>query len=278
MGLPFLKMHGLGNDFVVLDARAGDLGLSPAVARAIADRHTGVGFDQLIVIERPSVSLADARVRFLNADGSESAACGNGTRCVARLLMEETGRDHLLLETLRGLLDCSRTADGLISVDMGVAMLDWREVPLGRACDTLHVPIGVEALVDPVGTSMGNPHLTFFVPRVEAIAMERLAPLLQRDPMLPESANIGVASVIGPDHLRLRVYERGSGLTRACGSGACAAAVAAHRRGLTGRRVTLDLDGGRLVVEWLRDGHVLMTGPTATSFAGTLDRSLLEAA
>ncbi len=277
MTFAFRKMHGLGNDFVVLDRRSGGGAVTPALARVIGDRHTGVGFDQLIVIQPPVDPMADARLTFFNTDGSMSAACGNGTRCVAKLLLDEAGRDQLIVETDRGLLDCTRTSDGLVSVDMGVALLDWRDIPLGRAVDTLQVPISVEGLREPVATSMGNPHLTFFVESLAALDVERLGRAIQQDAMLPESANVGFAQVIGPDHLRLRVYERGAGLTRACGSGACAAAVAAHRRGLTGRQVTLDLDGGRLQVEWLRDGHVLMTGPTATSFTGTLDATLAAA-
>ena len=277
MSLAFRKMHGLGNDFVVLDRRAGGGAVTPALARVIGDRHTGVGFDQLIVIQPPADPMADARLTFFNTDGSLSGACGNGTRCVAKLLLDEAGRDQLIVETERGLLDCTRTVEGLVSVDMGAALLDWREIPLAKAVDTLAVPITCEAVSNPVATSMGNPHLTFFVENLAALDVERLGRLIQRDPMLPQTAHIGFAQVIGPDHLRLRVYERGAGLTRACGSGACAATVAAHRRGLTGRQVLLDLDGGRLQVEWLRDGHVLMTGPTATSFTGTLDASLAAA-
>ncbi|MGE0659372.1 MAG: diaminopimelate epimerase [Reyranellaceae bacterium] len=277
-GVPFTKMHGLGNDFVVIDARAHDLKLSDSQVRAVSDRHTGVGCDQLIVIEKSNNGLADAFMRILNADGSEVGACGNATRCVAAVLMDEKAARHAVIETQAGLLDAEAVGEGgarRISVDMGEARLDWREIPLREACDTLHVPLSLGPLSDPVATNMGNPHATFFVPDAQAIDLPALGPQLERHAMFPERANIGIAQVISPAKLRLRMWERGAGITLACGSGACAAAVAAARRGLTGRKVEIVLDGGSLEIEWLPDNHVLMTGPVATSFAGTLDRSLL---
>ncbi|MGE0155088.1 MAG: diaminopimelate epimerase [Reyranellaceae bacterium] len=277
-GVPFTKMHGLGNDFVVIDARARDLKLTDAQVRKVADRHTGVGCDQLIVIERSDSSLADAFMRILNADGSEVGACGNATRCVAAVLMDEKGAQHAIIETAAGLLDAENVPNGgarLIGVDMGEARLDWRDIPLAQACDTLHVPLALGPLADPVCTNMGNPHATFFVPDAAAIDLPVLGPQLERHRIFPERANIGIAQVVAPDKLRLRVWERGAGVTLACGSGACAAAVAAARRGLTGRKVEVVLDGGPLLIEWLPDNHVKMTGPIATAFAGTLDGSLL---
>ncbi len=276
--LPFTKMHGLGNDFVVIDARRQALDLSDAQVRAIADRHKGVGCDQLIVLEPARSTLADVFMRIRNADGGEVEACGNATRCVAAVLMDEKKSEHAIIETVAGLLDAesSSTARGrLISVDMGPARLDWREIPLRQACDTLHVPLSLGPLSDPVATNMGNPHATFFVPDAQAIALDELGPRLERDPMFPERANIEVAEIIGDNRIRLRVWERGAGITLACGTGACATVVAAARRGLTGRKADVTLDGGTLTVEWLPDNHVLMTGPVAVSFAGTLDRSLL---
>jgi diaminopimelate epimerase len=267
----FIKMHGLGNDFVVIDARAGDLKLSPAEAKAIADRHSGIGCDQLLILEKPAKpNLADVFMRILNSDGSESGACGNGTRCVADLLMRETGRDKLVIETSAGLLDAERASGGRVSVDMGPARLDWRDIPLKEACDTAHVPLSLGPLKDPVAVNMGNPHAVFFVDDVDKIDLAALGPVLERHAIFPERANIEVAQLIGPDRIKLRVWERGAGITLACGSGACATAVAAARRGLTGRKVAIVLERGELEIEWLKDGHVLMTGPVAVSFTGVL--------
>ncbi|MCC7276444.1 MAG: diaminopimelate epimerase [Alphaproteobacteria bacterium] len=274
--LPFIKMHGLGNDFVVIDARKSGLAVGDAWARAIADRHTGIGCDQLIVIEPAKSSLADAFMRIRNPDGGEAEACGNATRCVARLLMDERDASHVVIETVAGLLDAEEADGGRVSVDMGPARLDWREIPLAEACDTLHVPVSLGPLSDPVATSMGNPHATFFVPDAAAIAVADLGPVLERHPMFPERANIGIAEVQSRRRIRLRMWERAAGVTLACGSGACAALVAAARRGLTERRAEVVLDGGTLEIEWLKDGHVLMTGPIATAFTGTVHPSLLQ--
>jgi len=277
-GLEFIKMHGAGNDFVVLDARARPLAISAAAARAIGDRRAGVGFDQLILIEPADTGLADVRLRFLNADGSESGACGNGSRCVAALLMAESGSDHVVLETEAGLLDADLGRDGRVTVDMGPARTAWDQIPLAEATDTLHLPIREGPLADPAAVNMGNPHMVFFVPDAEAVPLDVLGPKLERHKLYPERANVGVAQVLSPERLRLRVWERGTGITRACGSGACAALVAAHRRGLAGRRAEVVVDGGALPIDWLESGHVLMSGPTATSFRGTLDPSLLNGA
>ena len=272
---PFIKMHGLGNDFVVVDARQAPFPLDDALARRIADRHTGVGCDQLLVIEPPSNGRADAFLRIRNHEGGEVGACGNGTRCVAALLMAENGRDRVTLETLAGLLVAEAAGKRRVSVDMGEAGPDWQDMPLARAMDTLHLDLALGPVADPAATAMGNPHATFFVEEVAAIDLESLGPRLERDPLFPERANIGIAQVTGPDQLRLRVWERGVGITRACGSGACAAAVAAHRRGLTGRQVALTLDGGPLTIAYREDGHVIMTGPVATAFTGALAPELL---
>jgi diaminopimelate epimerase len=265
-------MHGLGNDFVVLDARESPLSLTRDGARLLADRHRGVGCDQVILIEAAEDPALDARLVFFNSDGSQSGACGNGTRCVAQRLFSECKAEKLLLETTAGQLEATRAERGLITVDMGPAGLQWQQIPLARECDTLHLEIGEGPLQDPVGVSMGNPHAVFFVSEdPEGLDIATLGPKLETHPIFPEKANIGVARVTGPDHLRLRVWERGAGLTLACGSGACAAAVAAHRRGLTGRAVTLDLDGGQIQVSWrAADGHVLMTGPATEVFEGRL--------
>jgi diaminopimelate epimerase len=275
-GHSFLKMHGLGNDFVVLDARTRPLTLSADAVRAIADRRTGVGFDQMVVIEPAKSKLADAFMTIWNADGSEVSACGNASRCVAWMLMQQNGQTHTVIETKAGLLDAQAADGGLISVDMGPAHLDWREIPLAQAVDSNHLPVALEGLVDPVGVGMGNPHAVFFVEDVEAVELARLGPILEHHPLFPERCNIEVVQPIGPGRLRMRVWERGAGITLACGTGACATVVAASRRGLIGRAAEVVLDGGTLSIEWLRDDHVLMTGPVALSYSGILDSSLLS--
>ena len=276
-GTPFIKMHGLGNDFVVLDARQHALRLDDEAARAIADRHRGVGCDQLIVIEAPRDPRAAIFMRIRNADGGEVEACGNAARCVAALLLRETGGRTIAIETGAGVLDAA-TAQGGVTVDLGPARLGWRDIPLAREADTLHVPLTLGPLGDPVCTSMGNPHATFFVADAEAVPLAELGPKLEHDAIFPARANIGVAQILSRERLRLRVWERGAGLTPACGTGACAALVAAARRGLAARRATVIADGGPLEVEWREDGHVLLTGAVAVSFSGTLDPSLFSGA
>jgi diaminopimelate epimerase len=279
-GMPFLKMHGLGNDFVVLDARAVALDLSPERRRAIADRRLGVGCDQLIVLEQPTDADAHVFMRIFNPDGGEAGACGNATRCVASVVMDERKTDQVTVQTISGLLESQKAGMGanglpIISVDMGLARLDWREIPVREACDTNHMPVALGPLQGPVGTNMGNPHATFFVDDLDAIPIVELGPKLEHDRFFPERANIGVAQVVGENRLRLRVWERGAGLTLACGSGACAAGVAAARRGLTGRNVDIVMEYGTLGIEWLRDGHVMMTGGISLAYQGQLDHSLL---
>ncbi|SFC76512.1 diaminopimelate epimerase [Tropicimonas isoalkanivorans] len=270
-GLRFFKMHGLGNDFVVIDQRSGSGVVSPHVVRAIGDRHRGVGFDQLALIETDT--QADARLTFYNADGSLSATCGNATRCVARHLMVETGRTAISLRTERGVLQCEDAGDGQTRVNMGQPMLGWADVPLARAMDTLELPLPGA----PTGTGMGNPHCTFFVEDAEAVDLATFGPEHEHHPLFPERTNVQVAHLIGPDHLRMRVWERGTGVTLASGSSSCATAVAAARRGLTGRHVRIDLDGGTIDIDW-RDDGVHMTGPTAHVFDGTLTSAFLTGA
>jgi len=267
-GLPFMKMHGLGNDFVVFDARAEAIDVTPAMAQAIGHRQFGVGFDQLAVITQ---GTGDAHLTFYNSDGSLSAACGNATRCIARYLMDESGRDSLHLTTARGDLVAKDAGGGLTSVNMGHPQLNWDEVPLAREVDTLHLPIDG----GPVATGMGNPHCTFFVDDAEAVDLSDLGPRAEHDPLYPERTNVQVAQIVGPDHIRMRVWERGVGVTLASGSSSCATAVAAARRGLTGRAVRIDLDGGTLHIDW-RDDGVWMTGPTMHVFSGTFTADFLE--
>lgn len=269
-GLRFMKMHGLGNDFVVFDRREGGAPVTAALARALADRHRGVGFDQLAVIEPDAQS--DAFLRFLNADGSESSTCGNATRCIARMILDETGKPALRLRTERGVLAAEDAGGGRTRVNMGAPLTDWAGVPLARAMDTLHLPIEG----DPVATGMGNPHCTFFVPDAGAVALETLGPQYEHHPLFPQRTNVEFVQVLSPDAIRLRIWERGTGVTLASGSCSCAAAVAAARRGLTGRRVTVHVDGGSLDIDWREDG-VWMEAPTAHVFTGWLTPAFLAA-
>jgi diaminopimelate epimerase len=275
--ITFSKMHGLGNDFVVVDQRREPVPIGAAAARALADRHTGIGCDQVLLLEPPHDSLAQVFMRVLNPDGSEAEACGNGTRCVARLIAAETGKSELLIETAGGLLGARLHKNGSATIDMGRPRLFWRDIPLAREMDTLHVKLRRGKLSDPVCTNIGNPHATFFVDDAEAIDLAVLGPKLEHDALFPERANIEVATVRDRHTIRLRVWERGVGITLACGSGACAALVAAHRRGMTARRATVKLDGGDLDIEWRDDEQVLMTGPAALSFEGSFDAALIGA-
>jgi len=273
MSRPFLKMNGLGNDFVVVEARSAPFTPTAAEVRAIADRTSGIGCDQLIVIE-PGEGV-DARVRFWNSDGAEISACGNGTRCVGWLLMQSSGKDHAVMESRAGLLAATRAGERLVSVDMGRPRLDWREIPLAREQDTRALDVVLyehPALATaPACVSMGNPHVVFFTPDIDAVPVATAGPLIEHHPLFPEQANVGFAQVIDPGRIRLRVWERGAGLTKACGTGACAALVAAARRGLTERSAVLTLDGGDLLIEWRpANDHVTMTGPAAVDFAGEL--------
>ena len=264
-----MKMHGLGNDFVVIDRRAGAAAITPELARALGDRHRGVGFDQLAVIETGADS--DLDLTFWNSDGSTAGACGNATRCIARREMDLTGKTTLTLRTERGILTALDAGNGLTSVNMGHPLTNWRDIPLRDDCDTLHLPIDG----DPVATGMGNPHCTFFVEDADAVDLETLGARIEHHPLYPERTNVQFAHVIGPDHLRMRVWERGVGVTLASGSSSCAVAVAAARRGLTGRTVRLTLDGGEIAIDW-RDDGVWMTGPTAHVFTATLTPEFLD--
>ncbi|MFT7060510.1 MAG: diaminopimelate epimerase [Pseudorhodobacter sp.] len=269
-GLAFLKMHGLGNDFVVIDSRGREAVVTPALARALGDRNRGVGFDQLAEIR--DAEDAEFTLDFWNADGSRAQACGNATRCVADLVMGQNGAQATTLKTMRGGLSALRRADGLVSVNMGLPQLDWADIPLSNAVDPLHLPLPG----DPVGVGMGNPHCVFFVADAQTVDVAGLGARFEIDPLFPQKTNVEFVSQLGPDHLRMRVWERGAGITLACGSGACAVAVAAHLRGVTGRKVRLDVDGGMLEIDWREDG-VWMTGPVAHVFDGMLSPAFLAA-
>jgi len=265
----FVKMHGLGNDFVIFDARDEPLALNQAQASAIANRRLGVGCDQILVIT--TSPRADIGVRILNSDGSEASACGNGSRCLAELVMQDSGASSLTMDTKGGLIRAWKD-DGLVTVDMGPARLDWQAIPLAEEMDTAGVDLGLDGLTLAVCVNMGNPHAVHFVADAEKINLEQLGPRAEHHRLFPDRANIEVVSLLGPDRLRMRVWERGVGITRACGTGACAVAVAAARTGRTDRRVEVVLDGGSLDIDWKADGpaagHVFMRGPTARVFSG----------
>jgi diaminopimelate epimerase len=275
-GLAFRKMHGLGNDFVVIDQRAGEARLTPALVRAIGDRHRGVGFDQLAEI-LPGGN-ATAGVRFWNADGSRAQACGNATRCIADLLIAETGLAEVTLASDNGVLVGRRRPDGqaggMIEVDMGLPRWGWRDIPLAREADTASLPIEG----GPAACSMGNPHCTFFVEDAEAVPLAARGPEIEHDPLFPERTNVQFVQVLARDRARVRVWERGVGVTLASGSSSCAVLVNAVRRGLMDRRATVVLDGGELQIEWRADDHLLMAGPVAHVFEGVLSPAFLTAA
>ncbi len=268
-------MNGLGNDFVVVDARARKIAIDAESARKIGDRHRGVGFDQLLLIE-PRKSAGDAVVRIWNPDGSVALACGNGSRCVAELLLGETGKSIVTLSTASGLIHCTRADDGCVTVDMGEPRLDWQDIPLSERMDTRILdiklgPIDAPVLFGPSAVNMGNPHCIFFVENAEAHDLKKFGPMIEHHPLFPERANISLAQVMGRGEIRLRVWERGAGLTQACGTAACAAVVAAARKRLTEREVRVVLDGGALDIVWrASDGHVLMTGPVELNYEGEL--------
>lgn len=270
---PFHKMHGLGNDFVVFDARTQPLALTPDQVRQLADRRIGIGCDQLIVIASDASGAADAFMHIYNYDGSEVSACGNASRCVAWLLMEEQQSNACTLRTRAGVLAASRAAHDQVTVDMGPVRTDWQEIPLGQPQDTLALDLTVGLLRQPVAVNVGNPHAVFLVPDAAAVDLTTWGPQIEHHPLFPERVNVEVAHVIGPDRLRMRVWERGVGITQACGTGACATAVAAIRRGLVqGPDVRVTLDGGDLLIAWRpQDHHVLMTGPVALSFSGKVN-------
>ncbi len=264
MRVPFIKMHGLGNDFVVLDARAGVVpAITTALAAALADRKIGIGCDQLILLE--TSSQADFRMRIFNADGGEVEACGNAARAVGLL-----HGGPAQIETLGGILQSS-PSDGGVAVDMGEPRFDWQAIPLAYGMDTLKLPVGWDALEGPVAVNVGNPHVVFFVPDCHAVNLERLGPLIEHDALFPARVNVNVASVADRTTIDLRVWERGVGETRACGTGACATAVSAMRRGLTERQVTIRLTGGPLAIGWGADNRITMTGPAQESFRGSFD-------
>lgn len=272
----FSKMNGLGNDFAVFDMRGSGLALSHRQAMRIGDRKSGIGCDQIIEI-RPSAN-ADAFMRILNADGSEVEACGNATRCVAALLSQEISRERVVIETGAGLLTCVTNPDNMVTVDMGAPRLEWNEIPLSRPFeDTVSLEVTFDGgrggpLKNPGAVNVGNPHIVFFVENADAFELGEIGPRIEHDPLFPEAVNVSLAQILSRGVIRLRVWERGAGATKACGTAACAAAVAAFRKGLSLRKVTVCLPGGDLDIEWRsEDGHILMTGPWALEYEGVYE-------
>lgn len=302
---PFLKMHGTGNDFVVLDARTRGISLSPEQAIKLCDRHFGIGCDTLVILRKPPPlagegmgggamnkamlnltpppptlppqegegKLADVAVEFINADGSVSATCGNASRCVAELMMGETGRSDARLETKAGVLETRRAGDGGITVNMGAPKWGWADIPLSESRNTLHLGLAEGLLMDPVAIQMGNPHAIFFVHDLHHIKLAEWGPKLEHHPLFPERVNVSAVQVLSENRLKMQVWERGVGLTMACGSGACAAVVAATLRGLTQRQVEVELPGGTLAIDWQdgEPGNVLMSGAVARVFEGVIE-------
>jgi diaminopimelate epimerase len=281
MSRTFLKMNGLGNDFVVIQTLTERFDPTPEQIRAIAKRDGGIGCDQVIAIDPPRAEGASAYVRFWNADGEEAGACGNGTRCVAWLLMQSAGKGAVTFDTVAGRLSGKAAGDKLVTVDMGPPGLDWTQIPLAEEMNTERVelqvgPIDAPLVHTPVCVSMGNPHVVFFVDAPVTDDFARgTGSLVEHHPLFPEGVNVGFAHVVARDHIRLKVWERGAGLTQACGTGACAAQVAAVRRGLTDRKARVEFDSGSLTIEWREsDGHVVMTGPITMEYAGKLPESV----
>ncbi len=268
--VPFVKMHGLGNDFVIFDDRTTDIPTSEKFLQSVANRRRGAGCDQIIILRPAQSSDAHVHMAIYNADGTQVGACGNATRCVANLLFKELAAEKCVIETIAGLLPCWREGE-LVAVDFGAPRLKWAQIPLTREVDTLLVPVTAGGLLAPCCVNMGNPHAVFFVPDIAGVNLAEIGPKLEHDPMFPERCNIEIAQILSPDHIRMRVWERGSGITEACGSGACATLVAAVRRGLCGRRATITLDGGDLVIEWRPDDHVIMIGSATLAYHGIFD-------
>jgi len=275
--IPFIKMQGLGNDFIIIDQRAVTPSLALLDWTKLADRRQGIGCDQVILLNRSAE--ADIAMRIINSDGSEVAACGNATRCVGKLLLEETKRDKVSIRTSAGLLAAQKAGAEHIRAIMPPPQLEWQSIPMLEAGDTLQIPLlipHVELPSVPTAVSMGNPHLVFLVEDVASVALETLGPLLEHHPLFPERTNVEFVQVIAPDYLKMRVWERGAGATQACGTGACASLVAAARRGASSRKAQVEMPGGALEIEWLPEaegGNIAMTGDAVEVFRGTFDFS-----
>lgn len=264
-------MHGLGNDFMIIDTREAPLSLAPEQIRLLGNRRLGVGFDQLILLEPPKNAAADIFMRILNCDGSEAEACGNATRCVVRLMLEENPESVCKIETVAGLLEATGQGE-IITVNMGKPRLDWREIPLGEPFDTLAIDLSFGPLVNPCAVNIGNPHAVFFVKDVQEIDLEHYGPKIETDPLFPNKTNVEIVHIVDEQTLRMRVWERGVGITGACGSGAAAAVIAAHRRDFIGRQAMVELDGGVLTFNWdINTDELFMAGPASYVYQGEME-------
>lgn len=268
--LPFLKMHGLGNDFVIIDGRDNGFKPSKKFLTSVSNRKRGIGCDQFVFLRKPQSPDVDVFLEMYNADGGAVNTCGNATRCVASLMFKELGRKNCVIKTTAGILKAWEDSSGLVAVDFGMPRLEWQQIPLAHQSDTLRVPVSYGGYTDPCCINVGNPHAVFFTPDVASVPLAEVGPHLEYDPNFPERCNIEFAQVLAPDRIRMRVWERGTGITEACGSGACATLVAAVRRQLSARRATIVLDGGDLIIEWRDDNHILMIGAASFSFSGVL--------
>jgi diaminopimelate epimerase len=264
--IPFIKMDGLGNDFMIIDGREKKIKLSPCEIKKAGDRRTGVGFDQLFILEKSKI--ADIKMSIFNSDGTSAGACGNGARCVADIIFRETSKKEILIEAPEGKILEARAAGKLIAVNMRKPLFGWWDIPLAGKTDTLNLPKLLKGFPAPVALSMGNPHTVFFVKDINKINLAENGPKVENNPLFPQKTNVEFAQILTPSKIRMRVWERGAGITSACGSGSCAALVAAVRRGLSARKADIILDGGTLTIEWKKDGDVLMTGPAHKSFNG----------
>jgi diaminopimelate epimerase len=273
--IKFRKMNGLGNDFVIVDGRKYNLRLNNSAMAAIGDRKHGIGCDQIIILQ--PAENADVTMRIFNRDGGEVESCGNASRCVADLIFTETNKENVTIDTRGGFLSCQRAEQGFVTVDMGVPHFDWRDIPLAEpVADTARVPIGLNGLAEPCCVNVGNPHAIFWVDVIEDINLTDLGPKLENHPIFPQKANISLAKIISPDHMQLKVWERGVGLTKACGTAACAAAVAGARTGKTMRDVKVSLPGGDLFIRWDQNDHILMTGAVTYEFDGELPQNIAD--
>ena len=272
--IPFIKMQGAGNDFVVIDNREGSCAVDSTIAAKLAERRFGIGCDQVVVME--SSKKADVRMRIFNADGSEIAACGNASRCIGWKVMQEKSADMVSIETDADVLECHKYNDWSVTVDMGEPKWDWADIPLSEARNTEHLGIECGGMMDPVAVNIGNPHMVFFVKDIDFVNLKECGPKLESHALFPERANISAAQVVEYDQVRLKVWERGAGETLACGTAACATVVAGVRRGVCGRKTTVTLPGGELIIDWREDtNHIHMTGPVAIVFEGQFDKGLI---
>jgi len=273
-GIPFKKMHGLGNDFVVIDSRYKEIEPSNLQIKKISDRRTGIGFDQLLIIKESKHN--DAFMSVYNANGSVVETCGNGARCIAKIIMNESKKEKVVIDTLAGPITAWENSNGLISADMGKPSMDWRDIPLSHEISTINLDLRIKNLPPGIAINIGNPHIVFLVKNLKALKIDKIAPQIEHHNIFPENTNVEFVEYINKNHIKMRVWERGVGITQACGTGACAAAVASIIKNLTERSLTVSLDGGDLQIEWLENNNIILSGPAHDSFNGITNDKLNE--